>query len=268
VAALMSNSQIAIYPVDVRGLVSGLEFEREDAPGRRAGSTSDVAFVRLSDVAASQQTMREIAAETGGKPYVNQNEIKDGVALALADNAAAYTLGYYPEDKKWDGKYRTLNVKLNQKGVELRHRRGYYAIDPSQEKDRKPDQVLAEALHDVIPDTLVTFSAQVKPTDKGKLGIDYLVDPNSISTEDASGGKKLRFSYYAAEVSPDGKIVQSRSQKVDQTFKDDVYQQILQKGILLHLDLNPSPDKKNQLRLAVQDDRTGLVGTINAALTQ
>jgi hypothetical protein len=212
--------------------------------------------------------MREIAAETGGKPYVNQNEIKEGVALALADNAAAYTIGYYPDDKKWDGKYRSLKVKLNRNGVELRHRRGYYAIDPSQEKDRRPDQVLSEALHDVVPDTLVTFSAQVKPGEKGKLGIDYLVDPRSISTEDASGGKKLRFSYYAAELSPDGKIIQSRSQKVDQTFKDDIYQQILQKGILLHLDLDPSANKNNRLRLAVQDDRTGLVGTINAAVTQ
>jgi hypothetical protein len=222
----------------------------------------------LSDLAASQQTMREIAAETGGKTYVNQNEIKDGVERALADNAAAYTIGYYPEDKKWDGKYRSIKVKLDRNGVELQHRRGYYAIDPSQEKDRKPDQILAEALRDAVPDTLVTFSAQVKPGEKGTLGINYLVDPTTISTEDASGGKKLRFSYYAAVFSPDGKIVESRSQKVDQVFKDDVYQQILQKGILLHLDLDAPKDKNDKLRLAVQDDRTGMVGTINAAVTQ
>src|SRR5205085_11786743 len=121
------------------------------------GANYGVTRVRRYEGAASHQTKREIAAETGGKRYVNQNEIKEGVALALADNAAAYTIGYYPEDKKWDGKYRTLNVKLNQKDVELRNRRGYYTIDPSQQKDRRPDQVLAEALRDAAPDTLVTF---------------------------------------------------------------------------------------------------------------
>jgi VWFA-related protein len=266
--AQMADAQIAIYPVDVRGLASGMEFEREDTAGRQGAAISDVAFVRLSDATASQQTMREIAAETGGKAYVNQNEIKDGVALALADNSAAYTIGYYPEDNKWDGKYRTVKVKLDRNGVEMHHRSGYFAIDPSQLKNRNSDQSLAEALRDVVPDTQVTFSAQVKPGDKGKVSVDYLVDPKTISTEDSGGGKKLKFSYYAAVVSADGKVVDTRSAKVDQVFKQDVYDQILQKGILLHLDLNPPADKKDQLRLAVQDDRTGMVGTIDAHMPE
>ena len=60
--------------------------------------------------------MREIARETGGTAYVNQNEIKDGVVVAMADAGASYTLGYYPEDKKWDGKYRAIKVKVNVDG--------------------------------------------------------------------------------------------------------------------------------------------------------
>ena len=27
--------------------------------------------------------MKEVAAQTGGKAYINQNEIKDGIALAV-----------------------------------------------------------------------------------------------------------------------------------------------------------------------------------------
>src|SRR5438270_5133573 len=242
----MSSAQIALYPIDVRGLASGMEVSFNDLANRQRLDTSAKAVVRMSDISSDHETMRAIATETGGKVYVNQNEIKDGIAIALADNNSAYTIGYYPEDKKWDGKYRSIKVKLNRNGVEVRHRRGYYAIDPSLQKDRNPDQILSEALHDAVPDTLVTFSAQVKPDDKGKLGISYLVDPSTISTEEVSGGKKLRFSYYAAVLAPDGKIVSSRSQKVDQTFKDDVYQQITQKGILLHLDLDPPADKKGR----------------------
>jgi VWFA-related protein len=264
-AAQLSAAQVAIYPVDVRGLISGVEFLRDDAANRQSSSLAERAGGRMSDVNASQETMRAIANETGGRVYINQNEVAIGVEKAMQDNAASYTLGYYPEDKKWDGKYRALKVKLARDGVEVRHRRGYFAIDPSQQKDRKPEQQVAEALHDSVPATLVTFSAQVKPPEKGKLAIAFLVDANSLTTEDVSGGKKLSFAYYAALYSPEGKMIDNRSQKAEQTFKEDVYRQILQQGILLHLDLDAKADK-GQLRLAVQDLRTGMVGTIDAAV--
>jgi VWFA-related protein len=260
VAAELANSQVAIYPVDVRGLMSGMELEDDN---RFAVDSSGRAITRMSDVVSSQETMREIAAETGGKAYVNQNEISVGVGLAMADDSASYTLGYYPEDKKWDGKYRSIKVKVDRDGTEVRHRHGYFAIDPSQLKDKRPEQEVADALHDMAPDTQVTFSAQVKKNDQGKVGVSFLVDPKTVSTEESSGGKKLNLAVYAAVFSPEGKMLDNVSQKVDQVFKDDVYQQILQRGILLHMDLNPQPGK-NQLRLAVQDLRTGMVGTIKA----
>ena len=262
VASQLSAAQIAIYPVDVRGLTSGMEFLPSDTANRQVSNTSEIAVARNTDTSSSQDTMRAIAAETGGKAYINQNDIRQGVALAVADNSSSYTLGYYPEDKKMDGKYRQIKVKLGKEASEVRYRHGYFAIDPTQVKDKKSDLEVAEALRDVVPDTQVTFSAQVKKTEKG-VGIDMLIDPNTVSAVDASGGKKLNLAVYAAVFSADGKILQSTSQKVDQTFKDEVYDQIRQKGILLHLDVDKVPPN-NDLRLAVQDGRTGMVGTITA----
>ena len=65
---------------------------------------------------------------------------------------------------------------------------------------------------------------------------------------------------FYATIYADGKIVSSNRQKVDQTFDTNTYQQILQKGLMLHMDVDPKP---GQLRLAVQDARTGLVGAVN-----
>src|SRR5262249_27052667 len=103
-SARLASAQVSIYPVDARGL-------------------------SISTDTDSIDTMREMARETGGRAYVNQNEIREGVAQALADQAAVYTIGYYPENKKYDGQYRSIKVKLNKPGVEIFHRRGYYAID-------------------------------------------------------------------------------------------------------------------------------------------
>jgi len=245
-SARLSSAQVAVYPVDARGL-------------------------SISVASDAQETMREIARETGGRAYVNQNEIKIGVERAFEDTSATYTLGYYPENKKYDGKYRQIKVKMKRDGVEVQNRRGYYAIDPTQMKGYNPGQEVASALGDAIPATLVAFSVQVKSPSvnsvKGKIGVTFLVDASSLSTEDASGGKRLNVGFFAAIYSPDGKRLANNGQKVDQTFPTDTYQQILQHGMMVHMDLDPQPGN-NQLRLAVQDNRTGLVGTIEAPVGQ
>ena len=94
---------MAIYPVDARGL-------------------------SISTASDAQETMREMARETGGRAYVNQNEIKLGLQRAFEDNSATYTLGYYPENKKWDGKYRAIKVKVERDAVQIQNRSGYYAL--------------------------------------------------------------------------------------------------------------------------------------------
>ncbi len=239
-ASRLASAQVAVYPVDARGLSISTDID-------------------------AQETMREMAHETGGRAYVNQNEIKVGVERAFADESAAYTIGYYPENKKYDGKYRSIKIKVKRDGVEVQNRRGYYAIDPTQVKGYNPQEEVASALTEPVPSTLVSFTAQVKPpaenSDHTKIGVTYLVDASTLSAEDKSGGKHLDVVFYATIYSPAGKIVSNNSQKVDQTVPENVYQQIVQKGLMLHLDLAPQP---GQLRLAVQDGRTGLVGTINA----
>jgi len=244
--ARLSSAQVAVYPVDARGL-------------------------SLSLATDSQETMREVARETGGRAYVNQNEIKVGVERAFQDDLAAYTIGYYPDNKKYDGKYRQIKVKVKRDGLEVQSRRGYYAIDPTQTKGYNPQAEVVSALGEDVPSTLVAFSAQVKPPSansiKDKIGVTFLVDANTLSAEDANGGKHLNVAMYATLYSPAGKILANRSQKVDQAFDAATYQKILQQGLMLHMDLDPQPGN-NQLRLAVQDGRTGLVGTIDAPAPQ
>ncbi len=243
-AARLSSSQIAIYPVDARGLT-------------------------LSTDTDPQESMREIARETGGRAYVNQNEIKVGVERAFQDQVAAYTIGYYPENKKYDGKYRNIKVKVKRDGTDVQNRRGYFAIDPTQTKGYDPQQEVAKATTDVVPSTLVAFTAQVVPAsaNKGKVGVTFLVDASSLSVEDSAGGKHLNVVFYATTFAPDGKMGASVSKKVDQSFDDKTYQQILQHGLLLHMDMDPPPPNSN-VHLAVQDGRTGLVGTIKAPVGQ
>jgi len=72
---------------------------------------------------------------------------------------------------------------------------------------------------------------------------------------------------YAALFGRDGKLLTNRSQKVDQAFSADTYQQILKQGMLMHLDVD-APADSSEVRLAVLDNRTGCVGTLRVLLAQ
>ncbi|MFZ0797099.1 MAG: VWA domain-containing protein, partial [Terriglobales bacterium] len=153
----LASAGIAIYPVDMRGIMM-------------SGIDSNTTFA-----------LQDLAAETGGKAYTNQNEIKDGIELAVADEDASYSLGYYPDNKKWDGKFRTIKVKLDRGDTEVRSRKGYFAVDPTPDKNWKPDQEVVDAFQLSGPATQVSFMAQVKPTDPGKARVMFLVDAHTLS---------------------------------------------------------------------------------------
>ena len=241
VAAQLAGAQIAIYPVDVRGL--------EVTPDSTSYST--------------QQTMKEIAAETGGSAFINRNDIHSGVDRAMADRAASYTIGYYPANKNWDGGYRTVSIKVDREGAEARYRRGYFAVDPTQEGDKKPDQQLSEALQDAIPDTQVPFDGRVS-ADSGKTRIEFMLDAAALSTEDVAKGKRLNADFQVRVLDPSGKVLLTRSMKLDRVVPSATYQQIVQQGLSVHMDVD-TPAGKNQFRLAVRDNHTGYVGTLEAA---
>jgi hypothetical protein len=211
--------------------------------------------------------LQELASETGGKAYVNQNEIKEGIALAVADEDASYSIGYYPENKKWDGNFRKIKVKLSQGDTEIRYRRGYFALDPTLDKNWKPDQEVAGALQMNGPATQVSFMAQAKPTDPGKMRVFFLVDAHTLSAEDAGGNKKVNVSLYASIYDSKGKNLETRSTKVDRPFDAATYKQILDKGMMVPIDMD-IPAGGKELRLAVLDNKTGLVGSVSGPLGQ
>lgn len=262
----LSSASIAIYPVDLNGLVSGME---SSAPG--GGSVysdtaiADRAIIQVSSLQASQGTMEEVAAQTGGKAYINQNEIKEGIALAASDEKASYSLGYYPENKKWDGKLRNIKVKVAQGDIQLRYRKGYFAIEPGPTKDHNYEQDVASALAVDAPATQISFKAQAKPTDPGKIRVVFLVDAHTLTAEDSGGNKKMNVSLYATVWGSNDKSLAAQSIKVDKSFDGATYQQILDHGMMVPIDIT-IPAGGKELRLAVLDNKTGFIGTVSGPL--
>ena len=74
-------------------------------------------------------TLQEIAADTGGKAFVNTNGFQDALKQALADGANYYTIGLHMPEGKDDGGFRHVKVDVNG-SYQLAYRNGYYANTP------------------------------------------------------------------------------------------------------------------------------------------
>ena len=77
--------------------------------------------------------MDEIAAQTGGRAIYNMSDLKVAMQRSLEHGATYYTLAYSPRNKKWNGAFRRITLKVNLPDVKLDYRGGYYAT-----KDRQP----------------------------------------------------------------------------------------------------------------------------------
>lgn len=111
---LLCMSQVAVYPVDARGLV---------APILRAGDTETYA----EQLAAEHASLDQIANDTGGTAYYDTNELVKAFQSAVSNGSNYYSLTYAPTNPNFNGKLRHIRVMVNGKGYHLAYRRSYYA---------------------------------------------------------------------------------------------------------------------------------------------
>ena len=75
----------------------------------------------------SQDSLRQLADETGGFAAVNRNDFTNAFERIVRDNSSYYVLAYYPPSDKRDGKFHKIEVKVTRPGLVVRSRRGYNA---------------------------------------------------------------------------------------------------------------------------------------------
>lgn len=115
-----SQNNVAIYPVDPRGLPV-FEFDIDQPVNPQI----DRQFLNNS-----QNTLRALAVETDGRAILNRNDLDVGMKQIIRDSSAYYLLGYNSTQAKADGKFHAITVRVKRPGLQLRARKGYWALTP------------------------------------------------------------------------------------------------------------------------------------------
>jgi VWFA-related protein len=69
-----------------------------------------------------------LAQETGGILFENTNNLRQGFDRIENDLRNYYLLGYTPANNTYDGRFRSIDVKVKRPGVTVAARKGYFAV--------------------------------------------------------------------------------------------------------------------------------------------
>jgi VWFA-related protein len=189
---LLADAQVAVYPVDVRGLqvfasaappAGALGGSTAMAPpippsgnlvGNAPPSGMSQSMLDFTQEAAEQDTMTQFAVATGGKAFFNSNDVREAIATANEQGSNYYSFSYTSTNKVYDGKFRKIKVQLGQKGYKLYYRQGYFAdeVNAAAKEAQLARNAIATAMHYGSPPAReVQFSVRVWPV-AGKKKVD------------------------------------------------------------------------------------------------
>ena len=298
---LLTRAQVAVYPVDARGLTTdpALNFANSltniDSGTGAAVANSYTSY--LNEIAQEHETMDAMAEDTGGTPFYNTNGLTQAVQKAIRNGSNYYTLTYSPSDTQWDARFRAIKVKVDQPGVKLSYRNGYYAVDPN---DRNKLNASNAATSKVQPTTMATammhggpdpaeilFKVRIRPADtppvatpltsnktnpdpKVKVegpykeyGVDLVPDPHAVSCrQDSNGDRHCALEVWTYVYDRDGQLLVTVGNRIYRRLLPADYAKLLAGGMAFHQEISVPVKGEHYLRTSIHDmvsDRVGAV---------
>jgi VWFA-related protein len=307
-ADLLTVSKVAVYPICAEGVMlddvmdatgagptdtEGFAPDQRSASGASARSGGSGPVAPYSDLNGARadkiMAMEQLAADTGGKAYYNTNDLNAAMMRAIADGAHYYTLAYTPTNKKMDGSYRKIEVKVPEAKYRLAYRHGYNADDLPGAADAKPE---ANSLHALMmigmPDaTQILFAARVLPASPQPAGgplagknakltgpttrysVDFMIRWTDVKLDPQPDGTHTgKIDVQLLAYDRDGNAVNWAGGAQMMSLKPDLFAAIQKSGVPAHIDIDLPSGKDVFLSAGVYDWNTGKAGTMEVPLTR
>ena len=297
-ADLFTISRIAVYPIDAEGMMMEHIGEAEaagagvgGAPGH-VGSQTDSMMNPYSAGATERantiNAMEQLASSTGGKAYFNTNNLNAAMRNAINDGASYYTLSYSPTEKKMDGSYRQIEIKLARGKYKLAYRRGYNAEDTTVSENKSGADPLVPLLQFGMPSaTGILYGVRVEPaaiqpaSDAPRAGqnqklnapltrfdVDLIVRADDVVLQsEQQGVRSGKILVGLKAYDRDGNALNWVGDSETLDVKPDQYRTIQDKGLSAHLEIDLPSNTSVHLVTAVYDFNSGKAGTLDIPMS-
>ena len=299
---MLSAAQVAVYPVDARGLFGSPMFDaatNANPSGARMQQSNQKFFVQT---AQEHGTMLEMAAATGGRAFVNTNGLAAAARSAIEEGSNFYSMAYVPSNSAEDGKFRKIRVRVARSGLTLAYRQGYYADLPSKPQnagagarmDAAAGAGVAPNPHDAL--TLAMMRGAPVPTEiLLEVGVVPATPPGKTEESVAKGNRPTGkqsgpFRRYAVNIAPglstlnfvraadgnlhgafdllilvytpNGELVNSQQTRLAIAAPLEQLRKAAAEGMIWRQEISTPAKGEYFLRIGVRDEHTGHFGAV------
>ncbi len=271
VIAAATRSNVSIYSIDPRGLTSLADESINVSGGFPDDPSLNLSLQSFQDsLRISQDSLRSLSEETGGFAAVNQNDFSSAFQRVVQDNSSYYVLGYYPKNERRDGRFRRIEVKVKQPGLEVRSRRGYTAPRgkaPTQ-KAVPNDQTsppVRELLDSPLPINGIKLRAVAMPfkgsPPNASVALVIEADGHSFNFAEKDGKLLNDFEVSTLAIDSNGKIRGGDRSLVNFALKPENRARFAETGVRVGTRL-ALPPGRYQIRVAARESGSGHLGSL------
>lgn len=262
------RSGVSVWPVDARGLVASapLGDATHGSPGGIGMYNGQSAMAAQANFSRSQDTLWTMAADTGGKALLDNNDLAAGIVRAQKSVSSYYIIGYYPTNEALNGKFRRIKISLsNNVNASLDYSQGYYAGKvfakfTAADKERQLEDALM--LGDPITELTIAMEVDYFQLNRAEYFVPIAVKiPGSELALARKGGAERTLLDFITEVKDDfGTTIQNVRDKADIKLSDSTAAELAKRRIQYVTGFTLLPGKY-VVKFLARDAETGRIGT-------
>src|SRR5215467_2153582 len=268
-AAIRAN--VEFFPVDARGLVANFALgdATRQSPGGIGVFSGTTAMASITNFQKSQDSLYALAADTGGKALLDNNDLAVGIVQAEQAITSYYVIGYYPTNPAPDGKYRRIKITLKETPTaKLDFRQGYFApktFDKFTASDKERQLEDALMLGDPITDLTIALELNYFQLNRAEYFVPIAVKiPGNELVLARSGGAERTLIDFIGEVKDEyGTTYQNLRDKVDIKLSGEAAGELSRRPIEYDTGFTLLPGKYI-IKFLARDAETGRIGTYQA----
>jgi VWFA-related protein len=262
----LTNANVAVHPVDARGLMTpSLQIDSGAGDLLGGASVSDPTGSFQGPDVANFQTMETLAQQTGGRAFYNTNDVKGAIRRAIDDSRVTYELTFYPEDIKWDGSFHSLRVEVKRKGAAVHSRKGYFAVPEPDLTPKLRQQVIAETALSPLEATGIGVVAQVHvedPADHQAMKVLIGFDPREFSLQLTDGLWRGSAECVTLQLDDANKIIASTDETIRLHLDPAAYEKASKEGMAYARLIRVKPNAV-QMRVVLRNPANGNIGDVS-----
>ena len=269
------RSGVTFWTIDARGLVANapLGDATQGSQGNQGMYTGAAAQAMSDNFHQSQDTLYALAGDTGGKAFLDNNDLDRGIVDAQNAVSDYYVIGYYSTNTVKNGRFRKIKITLASGAeADLNYRQGYYAEKDftkftAVDKERQLEDALM--LEDPITDLTIAMEIDYFQLNRAEYFVPIIVKiPGRELALAKKGGYEHTLIDFVGEVKDvvGGTTVSNVRDNVNIKLSDATATELARRPIEYDTGFTLLPGRY-EIKFLARDDETGRIGTYQANFT-